>query len=95
MKWRPVFHFREKTIFKAFLLSAIALGIQMAFTMYFQRSLDEYENTHLQNLTEFQKGIIVILATVLFCFLSFVILRLLFGFGKGLVIQGQIRNSFW
>ena len=95
MKWKPLIRFREKTIFKAFILSAVALGLQMGFTMYFQRSLDEYEDNNLHGLSELQKGIIVILATVLFCFISFIILRVLFGFGKGLVVQGTIKNSFW
>jgi len=95
MNWKPFIKFREETIFKAFLLSSLVLGLQLGFTMYFQRGLDKYEDNNLHGLSELQKAIIVILATILFSFISFVILRVLFGWGQGLLIGGKVTNKFW
>ena len=96
MKWNPIIKFRETSIFKAFFLTALALAMQVAFTIYFKNVLDDYSHHNIiSHLSGFGTTALLIITSALFSFISFIALRILFGFGKGMVIGGKIGNEFW
>lgn len=94
MRTHEIFHFREKTIFRTFLLSALLIGITSALTIEFRRWMERRESRHYI-YTEPEKMFFTILTSVFITFSSLTLLRFLFGYGTSMLASKKSRKSFW
>ena len=91
----PIFkHFQATTIFKAFLLNAIAVAIISTLSVETRHLLTNEKNTMYiffnnlfvdKELSEIQKTGIVFSLTLVCALISYQLLYLLFGYGGGMV----------
>ena len=85
MKFKPLFDLRSTTIIKAFLLNAIVLSIIASLSIELRNKIDIREET--KGLTESNKLLLTMIGTFFMGIIVYVIIRLLFGFGDGLMAK--------
>jgi hypothetical protein len=83
MSFKPILNLRATTIAKAFLLNAIVLSIIAAGSIELRRYLDIRKET--KGLTRLQKVIITISGTFIIGVAVYILARISFGFGEGLM----------
>jgi hypothetical protein len=89
-----IFHFREKTIFRTFLMSAILIGITSAMTVEFRRWMENREKRH-HIYSEMDKMFLTIFTSILMTFFSLILIRFLFGYGSSMLASKIPRKTFW
>ena len=94
MRFHRIFNFREKTIFRTFLISALLIGITTALTIEFRRWMERREARYYI-YTEPEKMFLTILTSVFVTFTSLTIIRFLFGYGTSMLASKKPRKSFW
>jgi len=83
MAFNPVIDLRATTIAKAFLLNAIVLSAIAAISIELRGYLNVRKET--KGLTELNKMMITMMGTFVIGFLIYLLARLTFGFGEGLL----------
>ena len=84
MGFKPLLSFRGTTIARAFLLNAILIGITTALTIEVRRTINE--NWYTKDLPDVpHKVLATALASILIGLTSYVLLRILFGSGGGML----------
>ena len=83
-KFRPLFEFRGTTMWKAWVINSIILGLISAFTIEIRRILDEHEFVSM--LPDIpHKFCATIVISSLGGFTAYTLSRLIFGTGEGLI----------
>ena len=83
-KFKPLFEFRGTTMWKAWVINSIILGLITAFTVEIRRIMDEHEfTTMLPDIPH--KFAATILVSSIAAFLAYLFSRILFGTGEGLI----------
>jgi len=88
----PIVNFRPTTIRKAFLLNAFILACIAALSIELRRWLDELQET--KGLANYKKLIITLLGTYLIAICIYLLGRVLFGFGGGMLTAHKIATFF-
>ena len=83
MTFRPLIDLRSTTIRKAFLLNAIVLAAVATVSVELRRYLDVKKET--KGLTEVQKMGLTMIGTFVIGILIYILTRLIFGYGEGLL----------
>ena len=83
MTFRPIIDLRSTTIRKAFLLNAIVLATVATVSIELRRYLDIRKET--KGLTEVQKMGLTMIGTFVMGLLIYILTRLIFGYGEGLL----------
>ena len=94
MRTHEIFQFREKTIFRTFLLSALLIGITTALTIEFRRWMESRERHHYI-YSEADKMLFTILTSIFITFSALTLIRFLFGYGTSMLASKKPRKSFW
>ena len=83
-KFRPLFEFRGTTMWKAWVINSIILGLISAFTIEIRRILDEHQ--YISLLPDIpHKFIATILISSTAGFIAYMLSRIIFGTGEGLM----------
>jgi len=94
MSFKPFINLKPTTIVKAFLLNAILTAIVTALTIETRRVLDE--SPYTKKLPDRPHKIIVtILISVLICLISYLLCRLIFGLGGGMIGPLNTPSKFF
>lgn len=81
----PLIHgFKSTNYSKAFALNAIAVAISSTLAIELRKYLDN------NNINEKYKILITFIGVSVACFLTYLLLYILFGFGGGMLIQGNL-----
>ena len=92
MSFQPLINLRATTISKAFFLNAVVLASIATFSIELRRYLDIRSET--KGLTEVNKILITLLGTFFIGIIIYVLTRLLFGFGEGLLGRSPFSKNF-
>ena len=90
MKFKPIFDIRSTTIVKAFVLNAVVLSIIASLSIELRNILDVRAET--KGLTERNKLLLTMLGTFIMGIIVYFIIRVLFGFGDGLLATSLSKN---
>lgn len=83
IKFTPLLNFRSKTVLRAFILNALVIGLIAGIGIELRRIIEIESYTKMLN--EFQKSALTILGTTIVAFFVFLIIRIIFGYGDGMV----------
>ena len=83
MKFTPLIDMRATTIRKAFFLNALLLGVIAATSIELRKLIEERVET--KDLSRPRKVLLTIIGSFLMAFLTYLIIRIIFGYGEGLV----------
>ena len=83
MPFKPLINLRTTTIAKAFLINAIVLAVIAAGSIELRKYLDSIKET--RKLSRFRKVIITISGTFFIGFIVYILARISFGFGGGML----------
>ncbi len=83
MPFKPIFDMRATTIRKAFFLNAIVLAAVATVSIELRRYLDIRKET--KGLSESKKFAITMIGTFIIGVIIYLITRIMFGFGEGLL----------
>tara|TARA_B100000674_G_C37672572_1_gene837722 strand:- start:50 stop:334 length:285 start_codon:yes stop_codon:yes gene_type:complete len=92
MVFHPIIDFRATRIWKAFILNAIVLACIATASIELRRYLDVQEET--KGLSTSRKVFITMLGTFLIGIIIYISIRLIFGFGEGLMACEPFSKSF-
>ena len=92
MSFKPLIDLRATTIKKAFFLNAVVLASIATFSIELRRYLDVRSET--KGLTEINKVIITLIGTFFIGLIIYILTRLLFGFGEGLLGRSPFSKNF-
>lgn len=96
-------NFYATTIFKAFVLNALAVALISTFAVEIRKALNDVKGRFYlfvnplfsgSDLNEKQKSVIVALASFAAAMLVYVIMFLIFGFGAGMLSSGHKATFF-
>lgn len=93
MVFKPLLSFRATNIARAFILNAIIIGITTAFTIEIRRILDENQYTKYFPDRP-HKMIATALASIIIGLVVYMLLRLLFGSGGGMLAPPRLYPRF-
>ena len=93
MKFFPLVDFRSTTIFRAFILNALVVALLAGMSIELRGYMDVREET--KNLSRFRKMLITIIGTVIIGLSLFILARLIFGYGGGLLAPTPIYPTFF
>ena len=83
MTFKPLLPFRTTTIPKTFIINSLVLSIIAALSIELRQYLDIRAET--KGLTELQKLYITMFGTFLMGLIIYIVCRLIFGFGEGMM----------
>lgn len=84
LKFTPLFKFRGTTMWKAWIINSIILGLISAFTIEIRKLMDEHEFISL--LPDIpHKFVATIVISSLGGFIAYTLSRIIFGTGEGLI----------
>ena len=83
MTFKPIFDLRSTTIRKSFILNAIVLALIATLSIELRRYLDIRKET--KGLTILTKIWITFLGTFVIGLIIYILIRLIFGFGEGML----------
>ena len=83
MKFKPLLPFRTTTIPKTFIINSLVLSVIAALSIELRQYLDIRAET--KGLTELQKLYITMFGTFIMGLIIYVVCRLFFGFGEGMM----------
>ena len=92
MRFKPLINFRATTIRKAFILNALVLCIIAALSIELRRYLDKLSET--KGLKEYQKMLITVVGTFFIGIIIYMLTRVVFGFGDGLLANTNFYKYF-
>lgn len=93
MVFRPLIDMRATTISKAFFLNAIVLAAIATASIELRRYIDIRKET--RGLSKTKKFIITMIGTFLIGILIYVIFRIVFGFGEGLLASPPFTKTLF
>jgi len=82
--------FESTTIWKAFVLNALATSIAIVFALYIKMKFDTYVDIHgnqIQEITNPTSIFMTFTVTFVATFIAYTILHILFGYGGGQLTQ--------
>jgi hypothetical protein len=83
-KFTPLYEFRGTTMWKAWVINSIILGLITAFTVEIRRIMDQHEfTTMLPDIPH--KFVATILISSTAGFIAYLFSRIIFGTGEGLI----------
>uniref|UniRef100_A0A6C0KCK8 Uncharacterized protein n=1 Tax=viral metagenome TaxID=1070528 RepID=A0A6C0KCK8_9ZZZZ len=83
-KFTPLYEFRGTTMWKAWVINCIILGLISAFTIEIRRIMDEHQ--YISMLPDIpHKFIATILISSTAGFITYMLSRIIFGTGEGLI----------
>jgi|TARA_R110001599_G_scaffold28013_1_gene97481 hypothetical protein len=95
MSFNPLFpSMRGTTIFKAFILNALVIGIISAITVEARRVVD-FEEYKMYFTDTRHKILATTITGVLAALITMISIRYLFGYGSGSLAAKQSRQTFW
>ena len=83
MTFRPLIDLRATTIKRAFFLNALLLAIIAATSIELRKLIEERVET--KDLSRTRKVILTIIGSFLMAFITYILIRLIFGYGEGLI----------
>ena len=92
MTFNPIINFRPTTIRKAFLLNAFILACIAALSIELRHQLDKIQQT--KGLAEYMKLLITMIGTFIISIIIYLISRILFGFGGGMLTSHKVKTLF-
>jgi hypothetical protein len=93
MVFKPIFNLRSTTIRNAFILNAIVLAIISTTSIELRSYLDIISDT--KGLSNTVKLLITFLGTFFIGLIIYIITRLLFGFGEGLLANSPFSKKLF
>ena len=93
MVFRPLIDMRSTTIRNAFFLNAIVLAAIATASIELRRFIDIRKET--KRLSETKKFIITMIGTFLIGMLIYIIFRIVFGFGEGLLANPPFTKTLF
>jgi len=93
MKFKPLLPFRGTTIARAFILNAILIGITTALTIEVRRTVNE--NRYTKDFPDVpHKVLATALASILIGLTAYIVLRIIFGAGGGMLAPNKPYLQF-
>ena len=93
MAFTPLVDFRSTTMFKAFVLNAFLLALVAGMSIELRGYMDVY--VHVKHFPRWKKMVMTIVGTVIIGFTVFILARILFGYGGGLLAPPEKYSSFF
>ena len=95
MSFNPLFpSMRGTTIFKAFILNALVIGIIAAITVEARRAVDLEEYKMYFTDTR-HKVLATTIIGVVSALITMILIRYLFGYGSGSLAEKKKKKTFW
>lgn len=93
MPFKPIFNLRSTTIRKSFILNAIVLALIATLSIELRRYLDiRKETKRLRILTKIW---ITLLGTFVIGLIIYILIRLIFGFGEGMLATPPFSKTLF
>ena len=93
MRFKPLINFRGTTIARAFILNAILIGITTALTIEVRRTVDESRYT--KDFPDIpHKVLVTAFASILIGLTAYIVLRIIFGAGGGMLAPNKPYLQF-
>ena len=93
MGFKPLLPFRGTTIARAFLLNAILIGITTALTIEVRRTVNE--NRYTKDFPDVpHKVLATAFASILIGLIAYIVLRIIFGAGGGMLAPNKPYLQF-
>lgn len=93
MQFKPLFNLQSITIRKAFIINAIVLASIASTSVALSRYLDIRKET--KGLTETKKIWLTLLGTFIFGLIIYIVMRIFFGFGEGLLAKRPFSKNLF
>ncbi len=93
MEFSPLIDFRATTIFRAFLLNAVLLGLVAGLSIELRFYIDYREET--KHLSRLRKMLITVVGTIVIAIAVYVLARFCVGFGGGLLAAPDGYPTFF
>lgn len=78
-----IFDFHASTVFRAFVLNAIVVGMITGLSIELRRIIDD--EAYTKGISEIGKILMTIAGTSVMGFIIYLVIRVMFGFGDGLI----------